>query len=463
MRTAWMVVVAALAAGSTARAADECKQFENGNGPEWYEHAAILTMSGCREVQTKPAGEGAYWLDTPGRRTSEIARVYHVWTCYGGDDRDAALTCGIDATRLNRAVFDAEVAKLPLTVERKANFKRYFDEAEVRVNKSKKTLDWAFKQQPASKQVLAAAEQGFKDWDAFYQRNRAAIDAAVAVEDKWWKLDPRNHPDAVADLGCGGVREAWHQWIVDKKITRAKDIPGLVGHDELGVIVLRALALCDGTGGKQADAVSEAEVLQKSFPFRGPRMHAVWAAMEATTKLIPESESPIFVPAQIEDSLLQAAANRAEYNYRADAWDQLEQGMIAKIAKVADGYSLTFKKQKWMEPDFECKDLPTRWWSNVDGQWKHDFACKQVGSHPESSQLDPRIVSAETGGGLKPGQVITLRSGKYSGKDGVYAFVMESRTPAKWAKLTKRKVSTQRGADLSVAGTLNVVYGVALR
>jgi hypothetical protein len=251
--------------------------------------------------------------------------------------------------------------------------------------------------------------------------------------------------------------------VVDKKITRAKEVPELVSHDELGVITLRALALCDAAAGRQADAVSEVDALEKSFPFRGPRMHAVWAAMAATSKLIPDTQSPVLVPADISDGLLGSAKDRAESNYHADPWDQPEQGLIDRITKVPDGYKLTFKKQQWVEPDYDCKETGPRWWSQVDGRWKRDFACKQVGSHRESSQLDPRIVSAETGAGLRPGQVVTLRRGVYSNKDGNYAFVIEARTPPKGNKLTKRKVSTQRGADLSVAGTLNVVYGVALR
>lgn len=137
-------------------------------------------------------------------------------------------------------------------------------------------------------------------------------------------------------------------------------------------------------------------------------MHAVWTGLTATSKLIPDSVSPVFVAPKMHD-------------------------------------------------------LPSRWWSASEGRWKHDFTCKQVGSHQESSELEPRIVSAETAEGLKPGQVVTLRRGQYAKRSGNYAFVIESRTPPKGANMTRRKVSTQRGADLTVAGTLNVVYGVAVR
>ena len=468
MRTACIVMVV-LAAAATARAADECKPFSHdGDRPDLYLNEAISKMSGCSDYSSAARDRqdaiGAYWLDRVDHPVSEIARVYHVWTCYAGEARTTALTCAVDARRLNRAAFAAEVGKLPLSAQRKANFERYFDEAEQRVKKADSTIAWAYGVQPQSKQVLDAAEKGFtSDWDAFYRSHKAVIDAAWSVEDKWWNTDPGKRLTGTVDLGCDVLRQGWQHWVNDKKIARAKEIPDLVGHDEIAVITLRALALCDAAGGRQADAVAEAEALKRSFPFHGPRMHAVWVAMEATSKLIPETVGPVFTPARLNDELLKQATERAAYNYNADESDQLEQGVIDKITKVADGYKLTFKKQQWMEPDMDCQPSGRPWWSTVDGRWKHDYTCKQVGSHRESSQLEPRIVSAQTGDGLKPGQVVTLRTGQYPGRDGSYAFVIESRTPQRGAKMTRRKVSTQRGADLSVAGTLNVVYGVALR
>jgi hypothetical protein len=174
---------------------------------------------------------------------------------------------------------------------------------------------------------------------------------------------------------------------------------------------------------------------------------------------------PDMAPVLVADPLRKLANDRADW--WVDGWSHPKQAKISAIKKVDGGVELTFKKETWMEPDFECYDLPTRWWSQVDGRYKHDFACKKVGQHPESTEENPTIFSAWAADGLKVGQVVTWRSGSNKAEKKV-GFALESRTPekgaAKAAKAKKGKDDqVKKGVELQTTGTLEVLYGVALK
>lgn len=467
MRAVWMVMWI-MAASSVAHAADECDQFKRAaERPDEYTKDAASILSGCDEPNSRLDAEasGGYWLDRPGRPVSEIARVYHVWSCFRSH-ASALLMCGPDAKRMNRAAYDAEVAKLKLNPEHTASFKKYFDDAQARVKAAQQDL---VEHTPAGEtwyqKVLEAGDKAFGEWDAVYAANKGLIDAAYAIEDKWWALPPMKRT-AVNDLGCDEVRSGWRKWVVGKKFTSAKQLPEAVRSDEVATIALRALALCDGAAGRKMDAAFEVEALLDGFTFRGARSHAAWAAIAAMGKIVPENMAPAMQPLKIYDALFKEAKDSSEYGFNADR--DLEQGKIDKITPGQSGLvEVSFKKESWMEPDFNCYDLPTRYWSSSEGHYKHDFACKKVGSHPESSELKPHLFSALSAAGFKPGQVVTMHSGTMGHSEQRSAFPIESRTPEKGGKAKKKGKAAddqiQHGVELQTTGTLEVLYGVPLR
>jgi hypothetical protein len=241
-------------------------------------------------------------------------------------------------------------------------------------------------------------------------------------------------------------------------------MPEAIRSDALATITLRALSICDMMGGRRVDGATEAQLLERGFTFRGPRTYAVYAAMVALGKVIPDSRAPIMKPLPVNDPLLKEASDASAYNFSPDRWDQPRQGKIAALKKTEGGVEVSFKKETWMQPDYECYDLPTVYWSSVDGRYKHDWDCKKVGQHPESSQEPPHVISAPAAEGLKIGQVLVLRGGGPQGKR--VGFPLESRIPEKGAAKVAKKGADNivpRGFVMPTTGKLEVLYGVAVK
>jgi hypothetical protein len=452
-----------------ARADNGCSKYEGlSSRPDLFDGDAVRSLSGCSKFHVEKQ-EGIFWIDRPTHKVSEIARVYHVFNCYDvGPDKatdmnlpDRYFMCGMDAKLLNKAAYEAEVDATELDAPHKATMKAIWGPLQAYVQRAE-AVTASRAADPAYKQVLDAEAAGLKDWDRFYGENKALIDATMAVEDKWFATDGMTRVTKQVELGCEPVRAGWQKWLADKKLTSAKQVPDAVKGDELGTITLRALALCDAAGRVQPAATMEAEALERNFPFRGARMHAVWSAMAALGKLIPDNVVPVMQPLKGPDYVYAQVTKALESgdNFHVERGDHLEQGKIDKVVASGDDVNVTFKKESWMEPDMQCYDLPSRYWSQSEGRYKHDFACKQIGQHKETSQLPPALVPAAYAKGLKSGQVATLRTGKRGDKR--YAYAIESRTGTKLDDKGKLKVLKKGNDMLQTGGSLEVLYGMPM-
>ncbi|MGZ3438325.1 MAG: hypothetical protein ACXVDD_02370 [Polyangia bacterium] len=454
-----------------ARADNGCQKYETTSSQkDHYDDDAISALSGCNKNIKDQKTNGIFWIDRPTHKVSEIARVFHVFSCYDvGPDKatdmylpDRYFMCGMDAKVLNKVAYEAEVDATALDAQHKATMKAVWAPLQSYVERANRVTEDRAKD-PVYKKVLDAQAAGLKDWDRFYGENKALIDATAAVEDKWWASEDRTSKPL--DLGCDPVRAGWQKWLADKKITSAKQVPDAVKSDELGTIVLRALALCDAAARVQPAAAMEGEALERNFPFRGSRMHAVWVAMTALGKLIPDNVEPVMQPIKGPDYLAEQV-NKAldSTGFEVERKDHLEQGKIDKVVASGKDVNVTFKKESWMEPDMECYDLPTRYWSQSDGRYKHDFACKKVGQHKETSQLDPAVFPAAYAKGLKPGQVATVRIARpFAQHDKRYGFAIESRSGTGVADKGKEKFKKSGNDVLQTGGSLDVLYGVPMK
>jgi hypothetical protein len=463
MRLFAAVIIASGLMAGVARADDGCKKYEgDSDRPDLYQADAVSALSGCNKNIKDQKTNGMFWVDKPGHKVTEIERVFHVLSCYDAGSMDMAdvyFMCATDAKLLNKAAYEKEVDATALDAEHKATMKAVWPKLQSEVERA--TQGFASRTPPEYKPVIEAQAAAFKDWDRFYAENKAVIDATVAVEDKWFATSGADRTSKANDLGCAPVRAGWQRWLADKKLASAKQVPGAVKSDELGTIVLRALTLCDAAAHIQPAAAVEAEALARNFPFRGPRMHGIWAAMTALAKVVPENVAPAMRPLKGTDYLAEQvdkALRSNDFDVARD--DKLEQGKIDKVVAKGDEVTVTFKKESWIEPDMQCYDLPTRYWSQSDGRYKHDFACKKVGQHKETSQLDPAIFPAVYAQGLKAGQIATLRPGKLGDKR--YAIAIESSRGTKVADKAKEKVIKSGNDMLQSGGSLDVLYGMPL-
>lgn len=463
MRTTCAVGMVLAALTGTAYADDACKKYEVFSGQnERVDDDAVFRLAECRKMPNLTV-QNIFRIDNPTWKISQIARVAHLIGCFSANDGqlpDRVLMCRADEKQLDKAAFDAEVAATTLDDAHKATLTGKWELLQTKIAKANAAVA-SRASDPMYKQVLDTLDAGFSDWDAFYAKNREVIDAAYAVEAKWLATSQMIRGHQPVDLGCAPVRAGWERWVAEKKFTSAKEVSPAVEADEVATIALRAVALCDMAARVEPAAKVEFELLRKKFAFRGPRMHAVFAAMSTLGKVIPENIAPAMKPVLIQDEVYKIIGDVVDTSYEGVS-NEIEQGKVAKVEVGADGALVSFKKESWIEPDMQCYDLPSRYWSQSEGRYKHDFACKKVGQHTETSQLDPALFSTAFVKGLKAGQIVSLRSAKdRAGKR--LGFAVEARSGTKVADKGKAKV-IKRGADvLQTGGTLDVVYGVATR
>jgi hypothetical protein len=94
----------------------------------------------------------------------------------------------------------------------------------------------------------------------------------------------------------------------------------------------------------------------------------------------------------------------------------IESGRIEKVKKTGDAYVVTFKTEKWEEPDYECKNTGRILGWDHDGKPQYDWKCDVKGWHTESFQLEPRAFSERAGGAeLKAGMIVKLLSADVNG------------------------------------------------
>jgi hypothetical protein len=454
------VVLAAMAGTAYADEAGGCKkyEFDPGESDSHVNEDALRRLAHCNPNFVNMSVQNIFWIDNPTYRLSQIARVAEVMGCYDAGSNqlaDRVLMCRAEEKRLDKAAFEAEVAATELDAAHKTTLRGQWATLQAAIEKANQAI--AGLRGLDTKPVLETLEAGFKDWDSFYAKNQAVIDAAYAVEAKWWAtpFDKRGYQPV--DLGCAPVRAGWQQWVSQKHFKSAKEVSTAVEADELATIELRAIALCDMAARDLLAGNIEADLLQKKFPFRGPRMHAVFAAMGTLSKLIPENASPPMEPVTIEDEIYRTVSVKLRGG---SSVSDIEQGKIAKITPDPKGVLVTFKKETWMEPDMQCYDLPSRYWSASEGRYKHDFACKKIGEHKMSSELKPMIFAKHFANGLKVGQIVSVN--EWTDQAGtLWGFPIEARSGTKLEDRGKAKVVKQGNDKLQTGGSLDVVFGAA--
>jgi len=110
---------------------------------------------------------------------------------------------------------------------------------------------------------------------------------------------------------------------------------------------------------------------------------------------------------------------------------------VGTVKKMGDGWVLiTFKVEKWMEPDMECVDVKplhfNHWGQNGQPVW--DWKCHVAGYHEKKNEVEPHAFSEESVAGVKPGMIIKMQTGSRDKDPKVLGFPLEISMPAKTKK-----------------------------
>jgi hypothetical protein len=396
------------------------------------------------------------WMERTDKPTSQIALAYyllHSLPQYRPERDDfsrvrqqavaAQPLAALLAARLDAKTFAAEVEALKLQGIARIRAQIVFGAARsMHQTWADATRDELKGSAGLSKAVPAAAE-AFAAWPKLYEQHKAAFDLALAVEDKVLAIqaDQRSKPHAI---GCEELRQALIQHIEAQKPKTPGDVRE-AATDTLGYPLLARLVLCDAAEGRWADAAAERKVLETGRFAAGPWTAAYWAMIDAAPH---ELEGLTLVDAatttarDILGERVRASStlnevydgtggvSREEFKRQGN---MIEQGRVAGVKTTKDGIVVTFKKERWSEPDFDCKNTGriSQWDSS--GKPVYIYHCNVSGSHVEEFQLEPHLFTDRSAAGVKIGQVIKVVTSTMdkSGGDAQPSFVLEIDQPPK--------------------------------
>lgn len=395
-----------------------------------------------------------WWMERPDKPMSEIARASYV---LGGlplyqpkRDDYAMLRSSADAlypmvsilaSRMDKKALDAEIAALGLTGLAKVRAKILFGGATAAAKTWGDIVREDAKSDPKIAKALAAAETAYTDWGKFYQEHKAELDLAYAVEDKVMAVAPgeRAQPHTI---GCEELRKTLKSYIESKK-PKNKDEIKEVATDSLGHPLLTRLVLCDAAEGRWADAAAERAVLSTGRIAAGPYTAAYWAILDAgggyptdtlrsnvvgvTNRVLDEHVGRVTTLNEVYDGT--GGVSREQYKAKGGL---IEQGRVATVKKGKSGIEITFKKEKWTEPDWKCTKTNRINQFQSDGTPIYFEKCAIVGSHVEEYQLDPLVFTDRSASDVKVGQILKVVSSsmKIGSSTRWESFVLEIDAPA---------------------------------
>ncbi len=384
------------------------------------------------------------WLERPDKPVSQLGIAYYVLHGIPAlDASNAKVIAGnypmalFLAARFDRRAFDAELNALGLggIAKHRATVIAAMATAANRV------LVEAGKGDANLAKQLAAAEVAFQAWQKQYQANKTTFDLVYAVEDKVMaipiieRLQP--HP-----IGCEDLRKALREHITAQK-PKTKDSVEAAATDAVGYVELSRLELCDAAEGRWADAAAEQLILETGRFSSGPYTAALFAMIDAGAH--PENaqlsdDVAHYTKRIIDEHVRHVSTLNERYEgtggismeeYRRQG-HLVEMGRVDTVKKVGDGIEISFKTEKWSEPDFKCTNTGRIIQWNASGEPQYNWHCEISGSHTEEFTLKPRAFTDRSAADVKPGMIIKVVTSEVSGAKGPPpSFVIEIDAPAK--------------------------------
>jgi hypothetical protein len=232
---------------------------------------------------------------------------------------------------------------------------------------------------------------------------------------------PERESNPKAGLPCDELRGMLATVVAKESPASAEDVRAAFSGAVARPLLLRVVA-CDAASGRILEAAAGSELMKViKTSYDGPYQYLSQAATAA-----PRVGGVAAVPNELDRRVRMIWDNTIRENSLNLSDDPEErakfapgeraafipQGRIQKLTKSGDGFIITFKKEKFEVPDFQCTNTGKVIGYQSDGTPHYRRNCKEVGSHLETYELGPHYVSANNVGNLKlrVGQFVKIAS-----------------------------------------------------
>ena len=383
---------------------------------------------GCRGVPTAIMSQldndslatASYWLDQAAEPPDELVRLAFVLRCFNTgassvDPKSAIRTlgnhafCGHDARKLDRKTFDQAVARYQLPPLGRARAREMFAYTQKLLASYRAAYaSLVAKDKDYATLIVDEPERGFAEWSKLRAANQAALDGALAMEDKFRDGDKR------AAAGCRTVLRKQLADHVKSRDPKTKDdvIDGV--NDDVGQPVLRALVACDALEGRFGIVDSELKLLRQGRERRGPRTAAFWHTLDVVAPIA--KDNPKFVQASQFGAPLPSDNNLGSWMHKAHEstlnntrFDRDQKGQIASMVASGDGFTIAFKHSSYQAPTWSCQDTNRIDRITPDGRVEYRQSCVQTGTHTVNDTAQSAWIRKDVAEGLKVGMVLEMR------------------------------------------------------
>jgi hypothetical protein len=439
-----------------------CKAYDwtgNSTTQEITLYSALSTATGirCRDkdvssVQASKVGSELYFGDDAYHldgimNGDELLRVKFIGDCVPVDASGTVIKnpndkrviervaiCGPDYRRMDRKAYDARIASLKLSpaIEKAAG--AYFDIVKTTFGAIHDAVK--AKGNAASNAVLFdTPERIWKEWETKAAEYSDALKALDELEPKFvadYKKGMRlPQPVLSPPAGCDSVNSAIAKLIKDEKVT-TRELFAQAIQTPIGTTLATAKMICEVYTGRYVVAAAYKELFYSKYTtakniFRGPR-HAVLHGMKlAFTEYRQKGGSELISRDDIQsghrshvmhwlenglEDVVHLSDDRVNTKTVGEQKYDVPGGVVMAVGKHPYGVELKFKKSTWEIPEYDCKDTGrTRGWQS-DGTRIAERDCKFTGKTIKKSvDHPPVVVPASFASLIKPGTVVTLRTG----------------------------------------------------
>jgi hypothetical protein len=332
--------------------------------------------------------------DAIGDRLTESGRAVFVTNClnedHGQPEGAAAFWagCSVDAHKLDRAKYEAEIASFPADFKKEA-----LKELDELLEKVKQT-DAKFADDRKLRAIaIDQPPKVFAEWDAFDAANKPLVDAVRDVDTTYLEGGKVKNCTEIMD-------EHWKRAL--RSVKPEKDAPpsDALTDTHAGSLATVGMARCAQWDKNNELKEALFRALYVNPVGRGPRTAAFEAAVVAAKKINGNVRLP-YTPVN-SDFVARAQGSRARPGSR------YQVSSIAKIDVNGDTAHLSFRKE-WHD-SAQCTKMAAtgRWRVNNNHELEQITSCVSFRAVHELENTSPEDIPAELATWLKPGMGVVI-------------------------------------------------------
>ena len=265
------------------------------------------------------------------------------------------------------------------------------------------------KKNPAYKDILFdAPEKGFSDWSEKYSKNKDAVEAALALEEKWATGSKK------ALQGCAdSTRKSLAAYLKSQKPKTPEDVSS-AATDEVGFPLLSALVVCYAYEDRFLESSETYELLKTTRVQRGPRTSAYYQAVAKLSEVLADQERFPIDPKWFYGPVPDSGGEEDAWTYQAyqKTFNQISfgksEGKVKDASPKGAAVLVTFQTAAWNAPVFNCKETNRIDQITADGRVIYRRDCKPAGTKKVTETPEPALVPKELAEGIKKGMLVTL-------------------------------------------------------